>query len=620
MDGLIERRGAGGRTSGPVDDGGPTARESGESGLELSSQLQFDCGQGLFVRKLWMTISGPRTILADVTFDAQPGTLTAVIGPSGAGKSTLAKLLGGLTQPSAGSITFASHDVHSEHALLRRRIGLVPQDDVVHARLTVSRALHYAADLRMPEESQARRRAVVREVVAELDLADNLDVRVDQLSGGQRKRVSVAIELLTGTSLLILDEPTSGLDPALDRHVMSLLRRLADAGRVVVVVTHSLTYLDMCDQVLLLAPGGRVVYRGAPGAIGSELGTSDWADIFTRVCADPDTAHREFKARLCGADLPISADAGPSALSRGRRHRCLQWRTVVRRQGRLILADRAYVTFMFMLPFILGALALVVPGAGGLGPADPRGTTPNEPAQILMLLNISAVFMGTALTARDLVGERTIFRREHGAGLSASAYLGAKITVFGALAILQSAALTAVVMAGKGGPTQGSVLIGNAHVELFVTMAATAVTAAIGGLALSSVARTAEQVLPLLVMSIMMQMVFSSGLIPVGGRLGLDQISRIWPARWGFAANASTSDLNAIAPLMPHDPLWAHTVHAWSLSMVMLGVLAFFLAIITRWRMCATSDLSCRLTSKFRDGLNSAAARRRSRLSRLYQR
>src|SRR5690349_5259262 len=252
---------------------------------------------GLTAHDLALTIDGHQ-LLQDVSFTAKPGTLTAVIGPSGAGKSTLVKLIGGALPRSAGLVAFDGHDVHADYASMRSRIGMVPQDDVVHRQLTVEQALSYAAELRLPPDTNAEdRREVVERVLDELELTPHKDTRVDKLSGGQRKRASVAMELLTGPSLLILDEPTSGLDPALDRQVMAMLRKLADAGRVVVVVTHSLTYLNLCDQVLLLAPGGKTAFAGPPAQVAPTLGTADWADIFAWVSSDPDGAHRAFRAR-----------------------------------------------------------------------------------------------------------------------------------------------------------------------------------------------------------------------------------------------------------------------------------------------------------------------------------
>ncbi|OOK74105.1 ABC transporter family protein [Mycobacterium kansasii] len=220
---------------------------------------------GLDVRGVTWTIENNKTLLDNISLTARPGMLTAVIGPSGAGKSTFARLVAGYTHPTSGTVAFEGHNVHAEYASLRSRIGMVPQDDVVHGQLTVKQALMYAAELRLPPDTTKEdREQVVARVLEELEMSKHLETRVDKLSGGQRKRASVALELLTGPSLLILDEPTSGLDPALDRQVMTMLRQLADAGRVVLVVTHSLTYLDVCDQVLLLAPAARRRSAGRP--------------------------------------------------------------------------------------------------------------------------------------------------------------------------------------------------------------------------------------------------------------------------------------------------------------------------------------------------------------------
>lgn len=542
---------------------------------------------GVQVHQLGLAIDGHQ-LLTNVSFTARPGTLTAVIGPSGAGKSTLIKLLGGAAQPTSGQVTFDGHDVHAEYASMRSRIGMVPQDDVVHRQLTVDQALSYAAQLRLPPDtSKADRRAVVDRVLGELELTEHRDKRVDKLSGGQRKRASVALELLTGPSLLILDEPTSGLDPALDRQVMSMLRRLADAGRTVLVVTHSLTYLSMCDQVLLLAPGGKTAYAGPPAAIGAAMGTTDWADIFAWVSTRPDDAHAAFLARNPDAAQPPApaAPAGPlgepAHTSTGR-----QMLTLARRQIRLIFADRGYTAFLVLLPFVLGALSLVVPGKVGLGVATTASGAPNEPTQLLILANISAVFMGTALTIRDLVGERIIFRREQSVGLSSGAYLVSKILVYSGFAALQTAIVTAIVVYGKGGPTQAAIALGNPIYDLYATLALTAIVSAIFGLLWSSFARSNEQILPMLVVVIMLSIVFSGGLIPVTARIGLEQASWFLPARWGFAASASTIDLLKVAPLITvDDPLWRHALPWWALDMGVLLLLGIVAAILVKRRL-----------------------------------
>ena len=541
---------------------------------------------GLEVRDIMFSINNNR-LLDNVSMTARPGTLTAIIGGSGAGKSTLSRLIAGNTTPSSGAVTFEGHDIHQQYASLRSRIGMVPQDDVVHRQLTVNQALSYAAELRLPPDtSKEDRDQVVAQVLDELGLTKHADTRVDNLSGGQRKRASVALELLTGPSLLILDEPTSGLDPALDLQVMTMLRQLADAGRVVLVVTHSLTYLDVCDQVLLMAPGGKTAYLGPPDRIGDVMGTTNWAHIFAKVGADPDEANRRFLAQkqpspTAGTAAP--ADLGAPAHTSVRR----QFSTITRRQIRLVVNDRAYFIFLAVLPFILGALALTVPGDSGFHFASPTSNTPDEAAQILTLLSIAAVFMGTALTIRDLIGERPIFQREQAVGLSTWAYLGAKLTVFFVFAVLQAAIATGIVIAGKGAPTQKALVLGNPSFELFTTVAATCVASAVVGLLLSSIARSNEQIMPLLVVSLMLQLVLAGGMIPVTDRLVLDQMSWAIPARWGYAASAATVNLRELVPgsLSPQDSHWTHSRPAWLFDMAMLAVLSLAYSLVVWWRI-----------------------------------
>ncbi|WP_099039350.1 ATP-binding cassette domain-containing protein [Mycobacterium neglectum] len=551
---------------------------------------------GLEIRGASLAIDRDTVLLDRISLDARPATLTAVIGPSGSGKSTLSRVIVGSAQLTSGSVTFDGRDLRAEYASLRSRIGLVPQDDVVHGRLTVAQALDFAAELRMPADTtDGDRRRVIAQILEELELTPHATTRIDKLSGGQRKRVSVALELLTGPSLLVLDEPTTGLDPALDRAVMAMLRRLADAGRVIVVVTHSLTFLDVCDQVLLLAPGGKTAFFGPPDELGPAMGTTDWADIFTIVSADPDDVQRKFIERSgpaaderCSEEKSSTATDGPALTAEpARTGGWRQFSTIARRQLRLLIADRGYLAFLTVLPFIVGLLPLTVTGHAGFGHPPADGSAPFEPKHVIALISFAAILMGATLTVRDLVGERAIFRREQSAGLSASAYLLAKIAVFGAVAVIQSAILVLVVTApgfGKPGPSGASAL-GIPMLELFVGVAATCVVAAVLGLALSALARTNDQVIMLLAAALVTQLVFAGGFIPVTGRQALETLALIMPGRWGFATTASTADLSNLVVGIAQDSHWQHTAWTWFFDIAMLGVLAALFASLARWRL-----------------------------------
>jgi len=298
--------------------------------------------------------------------------------------------------------------------------------------------------------------------------------------------------------------------------------------------------------------------------------------------------HRAYLARHPAAPRRPSPTAGAAPL--GHPPQTSLWRqvnTLVRRQTRLITSDRGYFAFLAVLPLVLGVLSLAVPGSTGLGPVSP--TAPEEPIDILILLNIGAVFLGTALTVRDLVGERMIFQRERAVGLSASAYLMAKVVVFSTAALMGTAVMVAITTIGKGAPAHGGVLLGHETfagvVELYLGLALTAVTSAMVGLVLSSLARSTEQVLPMLVVSIMVSMVLAGGLIPVTGRLVLNQLSWLVPGRWGFAASASSVDLNNVEAGLPVDRLWRHVASAWLPDTGMLVALTAVLAGFVRFRL-----------------------------------
>jgi ABC transport system ATP-binding/permease protein len=538
----------------------------------------------LEARQVRLTVHGEQ-VLADLSITAEPGTLTAIIGPSEASTSALVDVLSGTVQPSVGTVHFDGYEVTSDH--VRSHIGVVPRYDLLHPALTIEQALGYAAELRLPPGTSAdQRRQRVHWALDEMKLGLLRTVQVSNLTAEQRKRASIAMELLTRPSLLVLDEPTAGLDPAADHDMTTTLRRLADDGHVVVVATTSTTDIDICDHVVLLTGTGTPAFAGPPAQIGPELGTSDWTEILARVNRDPYGAHDEYLARqpeLPAAAEPPQTPAEPLA-------RLHLWRQIViatRRQGWLLVGHQRYFIFLTILPVLFGAIALLVPGHAGLGPANPYGNSPDEAVEILAVLTIGAVVMGTALTVRDLFGERHIFRREQANGLSATAFLAGKIIVYSLVAIVATTVMTIAAVVGKGAPTQGSVLFGDsvygATFELLVALSVTTIVSAMVALALSSLATYSEQILLTAVLVVFISVVFAGAMFPIDGRFGLEQISWFVPSRWGFAASASTVDVHAVNLLATADDSWKHSAGRWLFDMGMLIGLGVVATVSLRW-------------------------------------
>jgi ABC transport system ATP-binding/permease protein len=538
----------------------------------------------LEARQLRLTVDGDQA-LAHLSFTAQPGTLTAVIGLAEASASALVDVLGGAVQPSVGTVDFNGHDVAGDYE--RPLVAVVPRHDLLYPELTIEQALGYATELRLPPGTSAeQRREVVRSVLNDMGLDLLRTVQVGKLTIEQRKLASLAVELLTGPALLVLDEPTAGLDPEAERRMTATLRRLADEGRVVVVATTSPTHLDLCDQVLVLTPTGTPAFAGAPSQIGDELGTTDWAEIVARVSADPYGAHDAYLARQPEAAAKEEAEEKPPAEPPPVAAQPNLWHQIlisVRRQAWLTVADQRYFIFVMMLPALFGAIALLVPGHAGLGPANPYGNSPDEAVEILAVLTIGAVVMGTALGIRDLFGERRIFRREQAHGLSATAYLAGKVIVYSLIAIVQTGVITIAAAVGKKPPTHGAVLLGNATFELFVTLALTAIVSAMVALAFSSLASYPEQVVLMAVLIVFISLVFAGAIFPTAGRFGLEQIAWLMPSHWGLAASASTVDVHAVNVLADVDDSWAHTSGRWLFDMGMLLGYGVIATAILRW-------------------------------------
>ncbi|MDH6538728.1 ABC-type multidrug transport system ATPase subunit/pSer/pThr/pTyr-binding forkhead associated (FHA) protein [Streptomyces sp. SPB4] len=545
-------------------------------------------------RHLTVTVDGGKQILKDVTFGVPEKSLIGVIGPSGSGKSTLLKALTGYRPANEGDVLYDNRNLYKQFAELRQRIGLVPQDDILHKELKVSTALKYAAKLRFPgDTAESERAARIDEVLRELKLDIHKDKKITSLSGGQRKRVSVALELLTKPSLIFLDEPTSGLDPGMDRDVMQLLRGLADDGRTVLVVTHSVAELSLCDKLLVMAPGGSVAYFGPPDEALNFFGYTTWADVFSAFenYRDYDWAGRwkgSQHYQLYAADLdavaPQQVAMPPQQMipPKPQGWGSQLW-TLMRRYVSVIASDKGFLALMLLLPAVLGVVSIVIPAKFGLAPPTPPSRFNGDAGTIMLILAVGMCFSGAANSVRELIKERVIYERERATGLSRSAYLMSKVIVLGLITAIQGVIICAIAFTPRKLPAEG--LFMNPAVELCVSVTALGFTAMMFGLVISSLVKTAEKTMPLLVMFAIVQVVFTGILFQLYDKIGLEQFAYLMPSRWAIGAAGTTLNLGKLmAPWDPQnptntDPLWDHTTGQWFVDvfvLLLLGVICGF--------------------------------------------
>ncbi|MDK9499721.1 FHA domain-containing protein [Streptomyces katrae] len=545
-------------------------------------------------RHLTVTVDGGKQILKDVTFGVPEKSLIGVIGPSGSGKSTLLKALTGYRPADQGDVLYDNRNLYKQFAELRQRIGLVPQDDILHKELKVSTALKYAAKLRFPgDTAESERAARIDEVLRELKLDIHKDKKITSLSGGQRKRVSVALELLTKPSLIFLDEPTSGLDPGMDRDVMQLLRTLANDSRTILVVTHSVAELGLCDKLLVMAPGGSVAYFGPPDEALNFFGYTTWADVFNAFeeYRDYDWAgrwkgsrHYQLYAAELDAVAPQQVAMAPQQMTPPKPQAWgSQLWTLMRRYLSVIASDVGFLALMVLMPAVLGVVSIVIPAKFGLAPPTPPSRFNGDAGTIMLILAVGMCFSGAANSVRELIKERVIYERERATGLSRSAYLMSKVIVLGVITALQGVIICAIAFTPRKLPAEG--LFMNPAVELCISVTALGFTAMMFGLVISSLVKTAEKTMPLLVMFAIVQVVFTGILFQLYDKIGLEQFAYLMPSRWAIGAAGTTLNLGKLmAPWDPQnptntDPLWDHTAGQWFMDvsvLLLLGVICGF--------------------------------------------
>ncbi len=503
--------------------------------------------------------SGQR-ILEDVSLVIEPGELVAVMGPSGSGKSTLLSLFNGQAAPAAGRVLVGGLDLHSHFELFRGRIGFVPQDDILHADLTVWQALWYAARLRLPTDmTDAEIAKRLRAVISQLGLEGTEHTRVgDQrkrgVSGGQRKRVNLAMELLTDPPILVLDEPTSGLSSLDALSVIELLRSLADAGKTIIVTIHqpSVDAFRLFDAVAVVARDGstrqvgRLAYFGRawPDSVNffepraADAPPPATADGLLRGLATRPVADwiRLWEGSAARSIWVVGRSSGQTGKSGPRRRqgsrpvaRLRQWTTLVARNLAVKAADR-WNTAVLLLQAPLVAVLIAIVFARVLRSYPSVETWPRaslDMATAVFVTALAAIWFGVSATAREIVTEWPIYRRERMVGLSILSYLGSKLAVLAVLAAIQTGMLLAIVAVGCG-------LLAPWWHAWLVLFAAALVGGSVG-LVISATLRTAEAAAGVLPILLLPMIVLGGILVPLEDLpVATRPLAMAMPSRWAF--------------------------------------------------------------------------------------
>ncbi|HEX8138660.1 MAG TPA: FHA domain-containing protein [Pyrinomonadaceae bacterium] len=513
-------------------------------------------------------------LLDDVDLTIQPNEFVGLLGPSGAGKSTLMDSLNGMRPATAGHVLINNLDLYQHLDSLKQSIGYVPQDDIIHRELTVYRTLYYVARLRLSRDVSTQEiDQIVGEVMDVTGLSERRDVPVGQLSGGQRKRVSIAVELITKPSVIFLDEPTSGLDPATEEKIMKLFRQIAESGRTVILTTHAMENVKLFDKIVVMMRG-KLVFYGAPQEALAHVQADSFKDLYDKLEAPveeqiakmpplPPNATKEQKAAfkkqkeqiaesvaeewkrrfqrtpqyqrnivqpLSGLkrDAPVVAPAKrrPTVTDALR-----QWATLARRYMEVLGRDRFNLLILFgQAPIVAFLLYLVV------GHDVPR----DFPFFVLALV---AVWFGTSVAAREIIRERAVYNRERMVNLGLLPYVGSKLFVLSLIVGVQCVLLFGTVklfdLAGMM-KLQGYLF----GLPQLIIMIVTGIVGIALGLFVSAVVKTSEMATSLVPLILIPQILFS-GL--VGVPTGFSKVvGLVMPATWAFDEMKQLSGLDTL--------------------------------------------------------------------------
>lgn len=489
-----------------------------------------------------------RYILRDVNLTVEPNEFIAVIGGSGAGKSTVMNAMSGFEQATSGRVYVNNIDLYQNYQILKNMIGYVPQQDIIYENMTLHKMLEFSAKLRITEDvSASERERRIDEVLKMVELYEHKDKYIRSLSGGQKKRASIAVELLADPGLFFLDEPTSGLDPGTEESLMKTLNRLSkQKGKTIIMVTHTTQNLHLCDKILFMGKGGVVCFYGSPSECMDFFKVDNLTEIYNKVLTDKDVEYWSniFKSRYTAPN----GDHGRSGkIQKQKKSSFLrQFGILTARYMTLIKNDMQRLLMIFVQPVIISILLALVA-------ADDVFDIYNSTQSIMFAVSCAGIWVGLFNSIQEICKERTILKREYMANLRLGAYVLSKFAVQLLLSIIQALMMMLLFAMTVGSPEKG-VIFKNAFAEMFIVMTCTIFSSSAIGLAVSSISKNSDKAMTTAPFLLIVQLLFSGILFKLQD--ATEKISYLTVSRWSVSAFGTICNLNSLEmsiPNMPHE-------------------------------------------------------------------
>lgn len=533
--------------------------------------------------------NGRKKLLQHIDLEIKSNDFVAIIGGSGAGKTTLMNAISGFDRQCSGKIYFSGNDLRKNFSNLKDLIGYVPQQEIIYENLTLHNMLYYTAKMKLPPDMDKKEiEARITEVLKMVELSEHASTFIRKLSGGQKKRASIAVELLADPKLFFLDEPTSGLDPGTEENLMLLLNHLSKTrDKTTVIVTHTTQNLHLCDKVIFMGPGGHLCFYGSVEQAKMFFQTDSLVNIYNLIAKDPLMWAEQFDKIMREERQQGKGERGPAKkVKRNKTANMRQLGVLTKRYAELIWNDKMRLAILLLQPVVIGILLKLVSN-------DEVFSIYEDTQTMLFCLSCASIWVGLFNSIQEICKERSILKREYMANLRLPLYTLSKFMIQFLLAAAQAFLLTIVFAISQGEYPKG-IWLDPYIFEIMLTVLLTILASMAMGLLISAVVKTGDKAMTLAPFVLIVQLLFSGILFKLKG--AAEYIAYLTVSKWSVESMGSILDLNSLTlrmqkeiPILEHEAqdIYEHTgIHVLShwgiLAGMTLALTVFTTALLVR--------------------------------------